>query len=87
MGQEPEVNADIIVAAGNAELLEAATTRTEVLQGKGEPYGKITPKLHAGFLGGTLACLSPAKSISRTDDILGSKLMRLFGVALYIYRQ
>ncbi len=37
---------------GNFELLEANTARHEILPGRREPFGKVTPRFHAGLFGG-----------------------------------
>lgn len=41
--------ADIHIATGNTELLEAADARTQILQRKGESCGKVAAKLYGGL--------------------------------------
>lgn len=41
---------------GNIELLEADTTRDEVLSGKRKPYSAVTSRLYARLPGGRLSC-------------------------------
>ena len=45
-------NTDLDVVTGDIELLEAATTRVEILQRKRESHSQVAGKLYAGFLGG-----------------------------------
>lgn len=44
--------ADMDMAIGDTELLEAADARTQILQRKGKSYGKAAAKFYGGFFTG-----------------------------------
>ena len=59
-----------VESVGDFELLEADTTRYEVLPGAGKPYGEVTSGFYAGLLGGKDATLLITREFKADRDFV-----------------